>query len=648
MRRFDELVTPHAVFSALFGILQNPRALSSEHWASGHLAPQIITAYATNHKLVNSIAHHSKILGISSPRLHAHRRRTVQMNRTSTLATKNAKHNFQFTMAATTIGCLLAGGAQTSCALQADGQDPSEIATSSRSELYGFTPNITPWANGLVSICTINDVDKSTVNGIMWRLRDTWGTAANVSFLYQGACTGGYIPNRIEMSVANNVPNPGGNCPVGSTWEGPCELGFGSYNDWLAVTSPSASTVANRSYIGPRHTTIHEFGHALGFWHEQDREDNYGTNGNPIWCTKGAAPIVGGTNYTSWDFDSIMNYCACERDTGPYGSCGLHPQNLSAKDKAGVASVYGAPPLRPSRNRAVFWKESAGLIPTLHEWLMPSSVADLSLTTPTSIPVAKDVLGSPWRATHTGDFDGDGMADLLWRNSSDGTISIWYLNAGSSTRETFPQSTGITGYVIEGTGDFNADGKSDILWRETATGRVAIWPAAVPPGYSPGYAPSNWSFQSTGDFNGDGRADILWRNTLGELSVWYSGESAQAVLLSGNRHPDVYKLAATADFDGDGKSDLIWQYLHGQRGVSIWPSANVSNALSLGDLPLPWEILGAGDFDGNGDSNSDLLLRNGSSQILVVWRSAHPWESIAMGASAGNMKYFGTARDLAN
>lgn len=164
----------------------------------------------------------------------------------------------------------------------------------------------------------------------------------------------------------------------------------------------------------------------------------------------------------------------------------------------------------------------------------------------------------------------------------------------------------------------------------------------------PAMPPSNWSFQSVGYFNGDGRADILWRNTIGELSVWCSGESAQAVLLSGNRHPDVCKLAATADFDGDGKSDLIWQYLHGQRGVTIWPSANVSNALSLGDLPLPWEVLGAGNFDGNVNSNSDLLLRNGSSQILVVWRSAHPWESVAMGASAGNMKYFGTARDLAD
>ena len=37
-------------------------------------------------------------------------------------------------------------------------------------------------------------------------------------------------------------------------------------------------------------------------------------------------------------------------------------------------------------------------------------------------------------------------------------------------------------WKVVGTGDFNGDGKSDILWRNTSTGENAIWNSGdVPP-----------------------------------------------------------------------------------------------------------------------------------------------------------------------
>jgi hypothetical protein len=90
---------------------------------------------------------------------------------------------------------------------------------------------------------------------------------------------------------------------------------------------------------------------------------------------------------------------------------------------------------------------------------------------------------------------------------------------------------------IVGTGDFNGDGKSDILWRDTA-GNLGIWfingtkIASIAP---LGNVPTAWNVIETGDFNGDGRSDILWRDTAGNLAIWFmNGSTVSSVAPLGN------------------------------------------------------------------------------------------------------------------
>ena len=80
-----------------------------------------------------------------------------------------------------------------------------------------------------------------------------------------------------------------------------------------------------------------------------------------------------------------------------------------------------------------------------------------------------------------------------------------------------------SGWVIQNVGDFNADGKADILWRNSTTGEVVIWlmnGTTMTSSTSLGNVSSDWSIAGVGDFNGDGYADILWQNTSGELYLW--------------------------------------------------------------------------------------------------------------------------------
>src|SRR5262245_19410367 len=64
-----------------------------------------------------------------------------------------------------------------------------------------------------------------------------------------------------------------------------------------------------------------------------------------------------------------------------------------------------------------------------------------------------------------GDVNGDGKADLLWRNVGTGEVQVWFLKGATVQGEaSFGQVS--LDWQIEGVGDFNGDGKADVLWRQ--------------------------------------------------------------------------------------------------------------------------------------------------------------------------------------
>jgi hypothetical protein len=100
-------------------------------------------------------------------------------------------------------------------------------------------------------------------------------------------------------------------------------------------------------------------------------------------------------------------------------------------------------------------------------------------------------------------------------------VNAWWGTTTAHVIVTTPPS-------VAGVADFNGDGKADVLWRNT-NGALYGWTmngsqieSSQPITYQGAAVnlDASWSSAGTGDFNGDGMADVLWRNTNGALYDW--------------------------------------------------------------------------------------------------------------------------------
>src|SRR6266480_2640188 len=175
------------------------------------------------------------------------------------------------------------------------------------------------------------------------------------------------------------------------------------------------------------------------------------------------------------------------------------------------------------------------------------------------------------------DFDGDCKSDVLWRNSATGEDYVWLMNGLTiASQGSINVVDPTSGWQVQGIGDFDGDGRADILWRNLSTGENYIylmngWTIAAQ-GLINGLSTASqgsvnfvdpaWQVKGIGDFDGDGKADILWRNSsTGENYIYLmNGWTIAARGLVNIVEPSSFwELKGIGDFDGDGKADILWR-----------------------------------------------------------------------------------------
>jgi len=271
------------------------------------------------------------------------------------------------------------------------------------------------------------------------------------------------------------------------------------------------------------------------------------------------------------------------------------------------------------------------------------------------------------------DFNADGHSDILWRNTTNGQTYIWMLNGMEVVSQGFMSVSSYRNWTIEATGDFDGNGTSDVLWRRT-DGKTVIWlmngmkvvsrgmtsvrtglnqavgdivssddnaadivpqgymsvnsgrywtvqdsegSAIDPTGVTLASAGPDWTVEGTGDFDGDGKTDILWQLPDGRTCIWVMNgtnvlsQEFTSVIAS----PD-WTVEGIGDFDGDGRSDILWRLPDGRTNIWMMNGINVvSQGFTSISASLSWTLEDTGDFDGNG--KSDILWRRADGKTFI-------------------------------
>jgi glucose/arabinose dehydrogenase len=225
-----------------------------------------------------------------------------------------------------------------------------------------------------------------------------------------------------------------------------------------------------------------------------------------------------------------------------------------------------------------------------------------------------------WTIIGLGDFNGDGYADFLWRDSS-GDLGIWGMQ-GTQILNSAAVATVPTGWSVIRIGDFNGDGKSDLLWSD-GNGTYTIWEmnGTTLLNSNATYladVPTNWKVVGVGDFNGDGMSDILWQDQSGNYAIWEMN-GTQIINPNGTfvaTVPTNWTVIQIGDFNGDGKSDLLWT--DGNGTYTIWEmngTTLINQATTYVAIVTGWSVIGTGDY--NGDGMSDILWTDGNGSYAI-------------------------------
>jgi hypothetical protein len=211
-----------------------------------------------------------------------------------------------------------------------------------------------------------------------------------------------------------------------------------------------------------------------------------------------------------------------------------------------------------------------------------------------------------WKIAGIGDLNGDGHRDIVWQ-ADDGLLAAWFLRDTQVT---------MTGYLsinrmpdpawkIRGVGDANGDGRADLVWQNMSDGRLAVWfmngTQVVSPAVLsiPRMTASGWQVRAVGDTNGDGKADILWhKSDTGELAVWTlngATVTTTARLSISSMTNTSWQMVGADDVNGDGKADILWQHTDGTVAAWYLDGRTVLSTVKLNPpraISVDWRVAG--------------------------------------------------------
>lgn len=173
--------------------------------------------------------------------------------------------------------------------------------------------------------------------------------------------------------------------------------------------------------------------------------------------------------------------------------------------------------------------------------------------------------GPDWDLETAAYFTTGPVTDFVWRNTKSNATTMWIMNAeGSPLKQKYIGGKDTPEWQIETSGDYDGDGRTDLVWRQSTTGLHSMWLMNEWHVSDQAIIGGSKTFRLVAtaadyDANGDGCTDLIWRDTTSDGHVVHLMQGTAQIGSFAVADGTGWDLVATGNYDTNGIGDLLWR-----------------------------------------------------------------------------------------